>query len=127
MCPQVLFALSCSVRNHPAAEEYFLLNLAERILPKAISGLNDLSALAQTPAAEALVSRALFFSHALVVSDYASSTRVEKLKGLLLPLSERALESENGDLKEMAENLLTALRNSPYAHGSGVSMAVVAK
>jgi len=109
VCNKVLYALSCSVRNHQAGEEYFMLHFAEAVLPKAISGLNDVRALQENTAAMGLVSRALFLCHALVISDFATSARIEKIQSLLLPLAQKGLESESIDLRETTENLLAAL------------------
>jgi hypothetical protein len=116
LCSQVLYALSCSVRNHQAAEEYFMLHFAEPILPKAISGLNALSTLADAPGAEALVSRALFLCNALIISDFTSPARITKLKSLLLPLCLKGLESESLDLRETTENLMAAINSSSVPH-----------
>jgi hypothetical protein len=123
---QVLFALSCSIRNHQSAEEYFMHHLAAKILPKAISGLSSPSTLAETPGAEALANRALFLSSALATSDYSSAGRVEQLRALLLPLAEKGLESESIELRETTECLLTSLRNSPHTAAGNSSNAVLA-
>ena len=86
-----------------------MLHFAEAVLPKAISGLNDVRALQENTAAMGLVSRALFLCHALVISDFATSARIEKIQSLLLPLAQKGLESESIDLRETTENLLAAL------------------
>lgn len=105
--------MSCSIRNHQAAEEYFMLHFVEKVIPKAISGLASLAALSENPAAEGLVSRALFLCNALVISDYSSPARVDKIKSLVLPLCLTGLESESVDLKETTQNLVAALQCSP--------------
>mmetsp|Transcript_41218 Transcript_41218/g.82002 ORF Transcript_41218/g.82002 Transcript_41218/m.82002 type:complete len:298 (+) Transcript_41218:82-975(+) len=109
LCNKVLYALSCSVRNHQAAEEYFMLHFADKVLPKAISGLESPAALSENPAAEGLVSRALFLTDALITSDFSSPARVSKLQSLVLPLARVGLEYESIALRETTENMFLSL------------------
>lgn len=104
---KVLYAMSCMMRNHAAAEEYFVLHFAEAIIPKALSGVITADS---HPSVMALMSRAMFLSTALILSDYTSSARVEKLRPLLIPACLKGLQSESIDLKETTENLVAALQ-----------------
>lgn len=109
VCNKVLYAISCSIRNHAAAEEYFVLHFAEATLPKAISAAAKADA-STASGAEALTSRALFLSNALVMSDHTNPARVEKLSALLLPACLEYLNHDSINLRETTENLLTTLQ-----------------
>lgn len=109
---QVLYAMSCMMRNHAAAEEYFVLHFAEAIIPKAISA--EITADSH-PSVMALMSRAMFLCNALIMSDYTSEARVEKLRHLLLPTCLKGLKSDSIDLKETTENLVASLQKHNVA------------
>jgi hypothetical protein len=109
LCNKTLYAISCSIRNHAAAEEYFMLHFADVILPKAITALSIANA-DNAAGAEALTSRALFLCNALVMSDSTSPPRVEKLSALLLPTCLQYLTHESIALRETTENLVASLK-----------------
>lgn len=112
------------MRNHAAAEEYFVLHFAEAIIPKAVSA--DITADSH-PSVLALMSRAIFLCTALIQSDHTSAARVEKLRSLLLPACLKGLQSESVDLKETTENLIAALQkhnisSSDYGEHSPIAL-----
>lgn len=109
LCNKVLYGISCSIRNHAAAEEYFVLHFAEATLPKAISAAAKADE-STASAAEALTSRALFLSNALVMSDHSNAARVEKISALLLPTVLEYVNHDSINLRETTENLLTTLQ-----------------
>jgi hypothetical protein len=73
---KLLYALSCLVRGHPVAEEYFVMKCADQVFSKIFS-----SSHLSLP----LVSRALFLANALIMSDFSSNTRIAKLALLCVP------------------------------------------
>uniref|UniRef100_A0A7S3GSH5 Nucleotide exchange factor Fes1 domain-containing protein n=1 Tax=Spumella elongata TaxID=89044 RepID=A0A7S3GSH5_9STRA len=110
LCNKVLYAISCSIRNHAAAEEYFVLHFAEATLPKAIAAASLVDSNSEAAAGtEALTSRALFLCNALVMSDFTNHARVQKLSALVLPVCLEYLKHESINLRETTQNLLTAI------------------
>ncbi len=102
---QVLYALSCTVRGHAAAEEYFVLKLGDAVFGKALQSR-----------VENIVSRAAFLANALITSDYCSVTRIEKLSHLFIPAAFDFLATEHVDLKDHIYTLLHTLLQTSEGH-----------
>jgi hypothetical protein len=94
---KLLFALSASIRGHPAAEEAFVLGSGSEVLFKALSWR---SVVTSTPQNSSLSGRALFLSSALLSSDFASAECLARLAEVLLPLTllKEPMEEEEADL-----------------------------
>mmetsp|Transcript_28970 Transcript_28970/g.39793 ORF Transcript_28970/g.39793 Transcript_28970/m.39793 type:complete len:351 (-) Transcript_28970:16-1068(-) len=75
VCNKILYAISCLIRNHAAAEESFSLQYASTVLPKALESDRD-----------SLISRAIFLCNALITSDYCTERRIASLVSTVLPV-----------------------------------------
>jgi len=94
---KLLFAISCAIRGHPAAEETFVLQYGGPVLTKALSWQSEVNS---TSSSSSLTSRALFLCSALLSSDFASAERTARLSEILLPLTllKESVIVEEGDL-----------------------------
>jgi len=102
---KVLYALSCTVRGHAAAEEYFALKLGDVVFGKALQSR-----------VENIVSRAAFLANALITSDYCSVARIEKLSHLFIPTAFDFLATEHVDLKDHIYTLIHTLLQTSEGH-----------
>lgn len=96
---KVLYALSCSVRNHPAAETLFALHHAQQVFTAAFQ-------LRET----ALMRKVLYLAGALLSSDYIGSSAPAQ-DALLLALYPHVFESlhfDDIDLREQAYQVLVS-------------------
>jgi hypothetical protein len=127
LCTKVLYALSCSVRNHAVSEEYFVQNLVEPVYNKTFSAVDAMEVLEATATnsessvvsvkqhTKALMVRAVFLANALIISDNSHTGRIVKLLPLLLvPTLFQGLHSDSIDLRENVQFLLkTVLMTVP--------------
>lgn len=95
---KILFAVSCIIRGHAALETYFVGELADITLTRALASNH-----------QPLVLRAVFLSNALLSSDSSSTARIDRLAGLLLPSVIGHINSSSVDLSENVAALLTTL------------------
>lgn len=96
---KVLYALSCSVRNHPAAETLFALQYSQQIFGIAFQ-LQDIG----------LMRKTLYLAGALLSSDYIGSS-LPAQDALLFALYPHVLESlhvDDVDLREHAYQVMIA-------------------
>lgn len=86
-------------------------NLSEKLIPKALSALHVHSEGSQITDQQALslTSRAVFLLNALLISDFSSSARFQKLLPLILPGCYNGLRSDYLDLRENSQHIVTTL------------------
>lgn len=123
---KILFAISCLVRSHAAAEEYFVLNYLDSVLAKAIQYEAKNTSSIQWK----LIVRGLFLSNALIISDYSSAQRITSIVQALLPglvaLLSHSLHSSDGvqtEAREIILHLLLSLSQTKDGHDVLSSMA----
>jgi hypothetical protein len=108
---KILFAISTSIRGHPAAEEAFVLHHAQLVFDKAFqftattststSSVSSTTSTGDHINEYPLRSKAMFIISALLTSDYCSETRATHLVAYAIPR-----------LMQMIETTLTALTSS---------------
>jgi hsp70-interacting protein len=113
---KALLAISAVTRGHAAAEELFVKDFAALVIPRALD-----SRYAN------LVNRLLFFCNALICSDFSTTSRIEKLVGLLLPgLIEYITSEISIDVRDNLLTLLYSLLHTEAAwnamHGSATAV-----
>jgi len=96
---KILYAISCSIRNHPAAETLFALQHAQQVFGIAFQ-LRD----------TALMRKVLYLAGALLSSDYigVSSPAQDALLVTLYPNVFESLHIDDIDLREQAYQVLVA-------------------
>lgn len=122
LAAKVMHALSCSIRNHPAAEEFFSLTHGQAVLtaalpqspPSIISSLVNMT-LPNTYSTSTLacMKRAVYLANALVGSDSRSAPRLRHLLPALLPAIIQCLTLDDLDLREGTSRLLLTLLSVP--------------
>lgn len=111
---KLLYAISCVIRGHATAEEYFIEKFGISVFTKALQ-----SSLA------AVISRTLFLANALITSDYSSESRINQVVDTFMPRLFHYLLTEDVNVRENLYNLLLSflqtqsgwsLISSNYAH-----------
>jgi hypothetical protein len=95
---KALLAISALLRGHAAAEEQFALHFAVSVFPKAFSHNSS----------RTLLSRALFLSHALITSPYATEARILALVPHVVPSALELLVNSDVDVRDNAILALSA-------------------
>ena len=109
---QILYAISCLIRNLAAAEDHFIRIHASAIFGSAL--------LCDAGEQSALWSRAMYLGAALLSPDSASPTRITVLASALLPVCFSALSSSAVDTREGMLALLRAFVEYPAPGGRQV-------
>lgn len=95
---QVLYALSCIVRNFPPAETYFGAKYGHAIFQRAVAC-----------GKASLATRAIFLSNALITSDSSSEDMIAAVSPALIPGSLPFIWCADVDLREATLRLLVSL------------------
>lgn len=99
---KLLYAISCIVRNHAAAEAHFVLSYCARVFSRALK-----------PAQPVLARRAVFLANALLTSDNSNDTPLrEQLVEALVPAVLPFLHCDDVDLREGTLRLLISLAST---------------
>lgn len=114
---KLLFAISCIVRNHAAAEAHFVLTYSARVFSRALTPVS--SSAAEAPAAQpVLARRAVFLANALLTSDSSNDGPLrELLVEALVPAVLPFLQCWDVDLREGTLRLLISLASTRPGKG----------
>lgn len=116
---KILHALSCSIRNHPAAEELFSLAHAHAVLGAAMVGGGGGSLWGAAGGGRAAcMRRAVYLAEALLSSDTCSAARLGKIVPAVVPACFGGLCGEDVDLREGTLRLLLAVLGSTVGHAA---------
>jgi len=99
LCAKQLYAISCIVRNHALAEEYFYSNLSTEVFQKALAS-------GHVP----LLRRAFYFGSALIDSQNASTDRKVALSNVFIPVCFEFLSADDVDMREATLAILFSLQ-----------------
>lgn len=89
---KTLYAISCSIRSHPAAEVFFAINYTSAVFQIAFKSAHV-----------ALIQKALYFSSALISSEHvstSSSNCITNVIQAMIPASFSYLEFDESELRE---------------------------
>lgn len=124
---KVMHSLSCSIRNHPAAEEFFSLNYGHTLLglalplspPSVLSSIANLTTpnAYSTPTAVCM-RRAVYLANALFASDTRSAPRLRHLLPAVVPAVFQCLTLDDLDLREGTSRLLLTVMSIPAGHAT---------
>ena len=116
LAAKLLFAISCIVRNHAAAEAHFVLAYSARVFARALS---PVSSTGEAPTAHpVLARRAVFLANALLTSDNSNDTPLrEQLVEALVPAVLPFLQCADVDLREGTLRLLISLAGTRPGKG----------
>ena len=110
---QVLFAISCIVRNLPAAEVHFGMTYGPKVFEKSISS-----------GQASLATRAVFLSNALITSDDSSVELISAIAPSLLPGCFPFVWGTDTDLREATLRLLVSLAKTSTGRALIISNGV---
>eukprot|EP01031_Cornospumella_fuschlensis_P032358 gene32358-39132_t len=114
----VLYAISALVRGHAVGEEsvvhFFLPSLRDKVHALLHTASVSPNASPQTQAS--LLSRFLFLTHYLLVSDHASSMRIRGLVDALCTWVWQLAPPTDMSARSMRDNLLLAMLHTQYGH-----------
>jgi len=124
---KVVHSLSCSIRNHPAAEEYFSLNYGHTLLglalplspPSVLSSIANLTTPnAYSTPTTVCMRRAVYLANALLASDTRSAPRLRHLLPAVVPAVFQCLALNDLDLREGTSRLLLTIMSIPAGHAT---------
>ena len=124
---KVMHSLSCTIRNHPTAEEFFSLNHGKKLFtsalplspPSVLSSLTSLSVPNTFSAATlACMRRAVHLADALLASDTRSAPRLALLLPAVVPAVFQCLALPDLDLREGTSRLLLTVMSIAKGHAT---------
>jgi len=120
---KVMHSLSCSIRNHAAAEEYFSLQHGRALLSAALPLSPPTLASGTLPntypaATTSCMRRAVYLANALLASDSRSAPRLSHLLPAVVPTAFQCLALDDLDLREGTCRLLLTVLSIGAGHAA---------